>query len=147
MEDFEMMGDVEEPVWRKAKPKPKKAASPPAPAGDMHSLADVMKKKLASVNISTDLAAFPHVEFPSDFGDCELSFSDTKQAEIKIKCVVEKGYESVARLNSFTQKVRDALEGECAMGGHNLRTRHLRDESYSGAGKRYSTLFMSVVIR
>jgi hypothetical protein len=144
MEDFEMMGDVEEPVWRKAKPK---KAAPPAAASDMRALADAMKKKLARVNISTDRSVFPRVEFSSDFGDCELSFSDAKQAEIKIKCVVEKGYESVARLNSFTQKVRDALEGECAMGGHNLRTRHLRDESRSGAGKRCSTLFMSVVIR
>jgi hypothetical protein len=132
--------DVVEPVVET--PKPEKA-----PASDMHSLASLMKKKLMDEGISVDPAKPPYVGLEADFGDCSIRFSETQQAEVKVRCYVEKGYDSVGRLREFRPAVEKILQGKCTLNEYNLETRYTKDYTHSGAGKRASTLFFGVAIR
>lgn len=145
MDEFDKMGDI--PVIVVHEPEPKKAKKVEVKS-DMQTLADSMKEKLTSVNISLDRSVFPHVEFSSgDFGDCDLSFSDMKQAEVKVKCFVEKGFESVSRLRDLATQVQNALKGKCTVSGYSVDIQNTKGYTYSGAGKRVSTLFLRVTIR
>jgi hypothetical protein len=146
MDEFDKMGDIPVIVVEPEKPEPKKAKKVEVKS-DMQTLADRMKEKLTSGFISLDRSVFPHVEFSSgDFGDCDLSFSDAKQTEVKIRCYVEKGFESVSRLRNLATQVQNALKGKCTVSGYSVDIQNSKGYTYSGAGKRVSTLVWRVTI-
>jgi len=123
-------------------PKPAPKPSPPKPKGDMPALAAAMKKKLTIGNFTVAHTGFPRVEFRSDFGDCDID--EIKDTEIKIRCFVEKGFDSPGRLHRLVQNVTNVLIGKCAVNGHRLEVRYIGYVPRSCAGMRYATLTLGV---